>query len=212
MPGTNKLLLTPEERWERWEQRAEPLLVLGGIVSLIAVIAVYFVTVGGLVYWLVLEIGAAFIPQECFNTLTCEVLDVTKSFIASSGNICSDVFTYTWTPVDSAVVLRQEEVLQRELQLGCLNASAVGLDDARFKSGEFSKCFRIRDLYVAYVGAFNCAETIVLNNSSGQPCQSILPITSSHDPTLALVIAPLIVLLAISVCLYWWCFWSEEAY
>ena len=138
----------------------------------------------GIMLWFIYDLQAATVPENFFEAVPdCLVLNVTKEFV-NKGVDCVDRFRYDFTPdqfASSVTVFSQFEEFTRADPSLCSDPDAVGLDAGRFDIGTQKQCFRLDPLAELYRPSFNCA-------TPSPPCYTLLPVTSTHDPTAAIVV------------------------
>ena len=184
----------PEGRGN-WGEEWPPAIIICCLLSLMCSLAAFL---GGLI-WLSLDHAVATTPGNFFEPgPDCLVLNVTKQFVNRTEG-CADRFRYEFTPDSFATVIRvvtQSEEFPRIDSSLCQNPDAVGLEAARFDIGDRKQCLVLHSLYEGYIDGLNCG-------SPAPPCYSIVPVTSSHDPTIAYALAPVLVVLGCTTFCYW---------
>ena len=179
MPDTYDITPTKEQLAEQrlWDRRCKCLAwSFRGLLLFIIV---------GFTLLLCLEIIVEVSPQASFDSVSCEVLDVSHQHTPAA---CADVFTYNWKLADSAKVLTQDETRRRDE-----NECLVGLDisalNATFQTGT-QTCFRLKGVFAYRQDVFNCAHEFEANASAVDTCQSLHTPTSAHSALIAYLLAP----------------------
>lgn len=165
----------PDDEDELLEKPRRPcmyslLMNVLGLSSLTMIIA-------GLV-WLSYEGIVATDPLGLFEQIdNCFVVNVTKEFF-TNVDTCMDRFQYDFarTPTSALVISQQEDVNRTNITL-CTEPDAVDLSAARFQAGQSATCYVIdpgnAPIAALYIPTLNCGEP-------SPPCYSILPVTTTH--------------------------------
>ena len=141
----------------------------------------------GPIAWMYLENIAASDPALAFDVVEgCELSATSHEVEPALGTApCFDKFTFFFSPPGTSTVFKQEQFVRVVPDALCADVNASRPTQPL---GTYP-CNRARSAFEPYRGAFNCATP---TSNVEEPCFTLLIPTTTHDPTTAFVVGPIV--------------------
>ena len=165
-----------------------------GCACLIVPLIVFMVLVLiGPIAWMYLENIAADDPSLAFDVVQgCELTATSYQLQLPGDGTCFDRFMFVFTPPGTSTEFEQIQLIRVVPDALCAD---VNMTKPTLPLGTYP-CSRVRGVFAPYSGAFNCATP---TTSVEETCYSLVPVTTNHNPTMAFVIGPIVLVAGCAV-------------